>query len=122
MLDSSPTGVVNSLLNFRDLERELFKSDMSLSVEHRSQLLDLICDCFQQFLSALSSGAHSEAKRHFTLYARHLPLISLKGKQPGVCEEIDAMDKYGKWYQAFVIKSSLQSSLIHFMVSVYLSF
>ena len=115
VLDPTPAGVVKSLLNLQNLQKALFNTDLSLSSEQRAQLLDLICNCFQNFLSDLKSGALSQAKKHLYLYARHLPLISSK-QLDEVCAEIDAMDKYGKWYQAFVIRSGPQSSLIHFMV------
>ena len=116
-LEPSSSGPVHSLICFQDLLSNLFNSALHLSDELSSQLPDLICDCFQQFLSHLNSGALPQAQKCLTLYARLLPLIALRGEQPGVCEEIDAMDKYGKWYQAFVIKRSPESYLVHFMVS-----
>ena len=117
VLDPKSSGVVSSVLPPLDLQKELFHSGLPLPAEHCSRLPDLICKEFQHVLLDLCSVDYSSARKRLSLFTKSLPLISLKAKQSVACEEVDAMDKTGQWYQAFVVTSNSKSSLIHFMVS-----
>ena len=120
VLDPKASGVMSCVLPPLDLQRELFHSGLPLPAEHWSRLPDLICTDFQHLLSDLSCGSLSNAKQRLSFFTRSLPLISVKARQSvAACEEVDAMDKTGQWYQAFVISSDSKSSLVHFMVGFF---
>jgi hypothetical protein len=100
-----------------DLEQSLLSSELQLLVDRLPLLSDMICKQFQLFLSALSCRALSDAHKHLLFFTRSLPLISAKTKLSTACEEVDAMDSTGTWYQAFVVSRTPKSALVHFRVS-----
>ena len=120
VLDPTLSGTLSSLVSQDKIQSELFNFELPLLDEHRSQLPDLICQVLQIFLSDLSAGAHCNAKNHLSIFTKGLSLISSKGKLSSGFREIDAMDSHGSWYQAFEISSNSKSSLIHFMVRIFL--
>ena len=120
VLDPISSGTEGSLISSHVLRKKLLKSELPLHDNHRSQLPDLIYQEFQFLLLHLSSGDYLNARNRFLHFVMSLPLISLEKKQSTACKEIDAMDKHGKWYQAFLISSGPKSSLVHFMVRLCL--
>ncbi len=120
VVDPISSGTESSLISSDTLRKKLLKSELPLHDKHRCQLPDLIYQEFQFLLSDLSAGDYLNARNRFLHFAMSLPLISLEEKKSTACKEIDAMDKHGKWYQAFLISSSPKSSLVHFMVRICL--
>jgi hypothetical protein len=108
-----PSGIQGSFFSaskVQAIEAYFFKT-LPISEAWSDQLPAFICSEIERMLSFVEKSDKAAAFETFSTVLRIMPLLLLRD----TFEEVDAMNKQGKWFQAFVIHATASVKKIHFM-------
>ena len=97
-------------VGLQQLEAAFFKN-LPMSPSWATHLPVFVCSEIESMLNFVEKSEKAPATDTFLTISRIIPLL-LKRES---FEEVDAMNKQGKWFQAFVVHSTPSIKKIHFM-------
>jgi hypothetical protein len=97
-------------VRLQQLEASFFKN-LPMSQPWTTHLPEFVCSEIESMLKFVEQSAKASAFDTFLTIARIIPLLLIRES----FEEVDAMNKQGKWFQAFVVHATPSIKKIHFM-------
>jgi hypothetical protein len=110
LLFSGRRGAFFSPSKLQQIEAHFFKN-LPVSEAWATQLPEFVCAEIERMLSLVERSDKDAAFGIFSTVLRVMPLLLIRD----VFEEVDAMNKQGKWFQAFVVGATSSFKKIHFM-------
>ena len=107
---SGDPGAFFSAVKLPQIEAHFFKN-LPMSDAWAAQLPEFICTEVERMLACVDKSEKAAAFEHLSTVLRIMPLLLIRD----VFEEVDAMNKQGKWFQAFVVSGTASSKKVHFM-------
>ena len=107
---SGDRGAFFSAMKVPQIEAHFFKN-LPMSDAWAAQLPEFICAEIERVLTCVNNSEKAAAFEHLSTVLRIMPLLLIRD----VFEEVDAMNKQGKWFQAFIVRATPSSKKIHFM-------
>lgn len=110
LLSSSSDGNFFSPSKLQQIEALFFKN-LPVSEAWATQLPAFVCAEIERMLTLVNQSDKTAAFGVLSTILRIMPLLIIRD----AFEEVDAMNKQGKWFQAFVVEATPSMKRIHFM-------
>jgi hypothetical protein len=110
LLFSGSHGAFFSSAKLQQIEAHFFKN-LPVSEAWATQLPEFVCGEIERMLDLVEKCDRNAAFGVFSTVLRVMPLLLTRD----VFEEVDAMNKQGKWFQAFVVDATSSFKRVHFM-------